>query len=83
MVDVEKAREQHAAEECKAEILRRIERYKKPPSMAALSSRLEKYCDGAHSVEWYTLTLVKEGKLRVTDGVFCLPKKWDAFSDLG
>lgn len=83
MVDAEQAREEHAADECKAEILRRVERYKKAPSMGALGHRLERYCGGIWAVEVYTFLLVKEGKLRVTDGVFYLPKKWDPLSDLG
>ena len=83
MVDIEQAREEHAADECKAEILRRVERYKRSPSMAALIHRLEKYCGGAWPVEVYAGQLVKEGKLRVTDGVFYLPQKWDDLADLG
>ncbi len=79
----EEAREAHAADECKAEILRRVERYKRAPSMAALIHRLEHYCGGAWPVEAYTLQLVKEGLLRVTDGTFYLPRKWDMLADLG
>lgn len=83
MVDQEEAREAHAAEECMAEILRRVTRYKKAPSAAALINRLAHYCGGEWAVEVYTLQLVKAGKLRVTDGMFYAPQKWDMLSDLG
>lgn len=83
MVNHEEAREAHAADECKAEILRRVTRYKRAPSMAALIHRLDRFCGGPWAVEVYTLQLIKSGQLRVTDGTFYVPQKWDALSDLG
>jgi hypothetical protein len=80
---VPEEREPPPADECKAEILRRVGMYKRAPTMAALCHRLGWFCCGEWPVEVYTLELVREGALRVTDGMFYLPRKWDIFSELG
>jgi hypothetical protein len=65
------------------ELVKRLGRYKKPPTLKALRDRLHKVCGGEWGVECLVSELVKSGKLRVTDGVFYLPAKWEAFSELG
>ena len=77
------SREPPTPEEAKAEIIKRVGRYRRAPSMSALINRLGWFCCGDWAVETYCLELVRSGQLRVTDGLFYLPQKWDFMSDLG
>lgn len=66
------------------EILKRIGRYKNAPGIAALEHRLGRYCGGADAVDAVVISLVKSGRLRVTNKIFHLPSPWDDFfADLG
>lgn len=74
-------------EDAKSEVLRRVAKYKKPPTMAALRNRLMRYFGAAKSapydekskalwaVECAVGELVKEGRLRCTAKLFHLPVK--------
>lgn len=64
-----------AKESAKLEVLKRIARYKKAPRLAALRSRLRKKLGGDWEVECCVGELVKDGRLRVTGGVFYLPQR--------
>lgn len=75
--------EERYREECRAEITKRIARYKKAPTTKAMVTRLSKFCGGDWAVELHLMQMVRSGLLRVTDGVYYLPQKWDALSDLG
>lgn len=66
-----------AKESAKAEILKRVGRYKKAPRLAALRNRLARVCGDAWGVECCVTELVKEGRLRVTGGVFFLPQRFE------
>lgn len=66
------------------ELLKRVGRYKKAPTLPALVHRVQRYCGGENEVDAVVLSLVKGGRLRVTNKVFYLPSVWDDFfSDLG
>lgn len=70
--------------DAQAEMLRRIGRYKHPPAMAALYHRMGRYCGGADGVDSVVYSLIKSGRLRVTNKIFHLPSIWDDFfSSLG
>lgn len=62
-----------AKESAKAEILKRIGRYKKAPSLTALRRRLERAVGGGDAVEECVSELLHEGRLRVTSRLFYLP----------
>lgn len=66
------------------ELLKRIARYKHAPGLAALEHRMGRYCGSDDAVDAVVTSLVKSGRLRVTDKLFHLPSVWDDFfADLG
>ncbi len=66
------------------ELLKRLSRYKHAPTLAAIVHRMKRYCGGENEVDAVVLSLVKSGKLRVTNKLFHLPTVWDEFfSSLG
>lgn len=74
-----------AKESAKAEILARVGRYKKAPSISALRARLVRAVGDSAAVEECVAELIAEGRLRTTDGLFYLPPDaiqslfaWDA-----
>ena len=68
-----------AFEDAQRELLKRIGRYRHAPSLGALNHRMRRYCGGDNEVDAVVLSLVKSGRLRVTNKLFHLPTVWDDF----
>lgn len=66
------------------ELLKRVRRYKRAPTLPALCTRLKHYCGDEEAVEHVVRTLMRDGRLRCTNKIFHLPLTWDDFfGDLG
>ena len=70
-----------AKDDAKAQILKRIGKYKNPPSLAALRHRLGRYCGGDRAVEELVSELMTGGQLRCTNKLFHLPQRLRAEAD--
>lgn len=68
---------------CKAEITRRLKRYKRAPSLSALRRRLCHFCGGDDAVEANLTDMIRnDGTLRVASGLFYLRLEPDSLAAL-
>jgi hypothetical protein len=58
---------------CKAEVERRMRRYKRAPTLQALRRRLARFCGDVETVELVLTKMIRDdGTLRVANGLFYL-----------